>query len=152
MVGIGALVTGVAPLAGGVLLGGMAGKSGPSVPDFRAIILSDLELLQRIPEDEVTRRAALKRMIGEHVEALLLAQEKSREFKRKTRYFTEHWRDIVVFVTTLLFAVIIWHGVGHTRDHHRGRRDPARRPVGIRGRRRHAAGVGRCALPLSVFW
>ena len=67
MVGIGALVTGVAPLAGGVLLGGMAGKSGPSVPDFRAIILSDLELLQRIPEDEVTRRAALKRMIGEHV-------------------------------------------------------------------------------------
>ena len=114
MVGIGALVTGVAPLAGGVLLGGMAGKSGPSVPDFRAIILSDLELLQRIPEDEVARRAALKRMIGEHVEALLVAQEKSREFKRKTRYFTEHWRDIVVFVTTLLFAVIIWNG-----DHHR---------------------------------
>lgn len=43
-------------------------------------------------------------------------------------------------------------GSGHTRDHHRGRRDPARRPVGIRARRRHAAGVGRCALPLSVFW
>jgi GTP cyclohydrolase II len=43
-------------------------------------------------------------------------------------------------------------GSGHTRDHHRGRRDPARRLVGIRARRRHAAGVGRCALPLSVFW
>jgi hypothetical protein len=114
MVGVGALVTSVAPLAGGVLLGGMAGKSGPSVPDFRAIILSDLELLQRIPEDEVARRAALKRMIGEHVEALLVAQEKSREFKRKTRYFTEHWRDIVLFVTSLLFVVIIWHA-----DHHR---------------------------------
>ena len=62
MVGVGALVTGVAPLAGGVLLGGMAGKSGPSVPDLRAVILSDLELLQRIPEAEVARRAALKRM------------------------------------------------------------------------------------------
>ena len=85
MVGLGAVVTGVAPLAGGVLLGGMAGKSGPSVPDLRAVIISELDLLERIPEDEVARRAAFKRMIGEHVEALLVAQEKSREFKRKTR-------------------------------------------------------------------
>ena len=114
MVGVGALVTGAAPLAGGVLLGGMAGKSGPSVPDFRAVILSDLELLQRLPEAEVARRAALKRMLGEHVEALLVAQEKSREFRRKTRYFTEHWRDIVLFVTTLLFVVVICYA-----DHHR---------------------------------
>ena len=93
MVGVGALVTGAAPLAGGVLLGGMAGKSGPSAPDLRAVILSDLDLLQRIPEDEVARRAA---------------------FQSKIRYFTENWRDIVLFVTTLLFAVIIWHA-----DHHR---------------------------------
>ena len=114
MVGVGALVTGVAPLAGGVLLGGMAGKSGPSVTDLRAVIISELDLLQRIPEDQVARRAAFKRMIGEQVEALLVAQEKSREFKRKTRYFTEHWRDIVVLVTTLLFVVVIWHA-----DHHR---------------------------------
>ncbi|HEX3287664.1 MAG TPA: hypothetical protein VHT50_24115 [Mycobacterium sp.] len=114
MVGVGALVTGVAPLAGGLLLGGMAGKSGPSGPDLRAVIISELDILQRIPEDEVVRRAEFKRMIGEHVEALLVAQEKSREFKRRTRYFTEHWRDIVVFVTTLLFLVVIWYG-----DHHR---------------------------------
>ncbi len=114
MVGVGALVTGAAPLAGGVLLGGMAGKSGPSVPDLRAVIISELDLLKRIPEDDVARRAALERVIGKHVEALLVAQEKSREFKRKTRYFTEHWRDIVVLVTTLLFVVIIWNA-----DHHR---------------------------------
>ena len=84
--------------------GGQIGNS--SVPDLRAVITSELDLLQRIPEDEVARRAALKRMIGEHVDALLVAQEKSREFQRKTRYFTEegHWRDIVLFVTTLLFA------------------------------------------------
>ena len=114
MVGVGALVTGAAPLAGGILLGGMAGKSGPSVPDLRAVIISELDLLHRIPEAEVARRAALKRMIGEHVEALLVAQEKSREFQRKTRYFTEHWRDIMLFVTTLLFLVIVWHA-----DHQR---------------------------------
>ena len=114
MSGLGALALGAAPLAGGVLLGGMAGKSSPSVPDLRAVINSELELLQRIPEDEVARRAALKRMIGEHIDALLVAQKKSREFQRKISYFTENWRDIVLFVATLLFAVIIWHG-----DHHR---------------------------------
>ena len=114
MAGLGALALGAAPLAGGVLLGGLAGKSGSNVSDLRAVILTELQLLQRIPEDEVARRAALKRMIGEHVDALLVAQEKSREFQRKTRYFTEHWRDIVLFVTTLLFA----------RDH-LARRPPA---------------------------
>jgi hypothetical protein len=92
----------------------MAGKSGPSVPDLRAVIISDLDLLRRTPEDQVARRAAFERMLGEHVEALLVAQEKSREFKRKTSYFIEHWRDIVLLVTTLLFVVVIWYA-----DHHR---------------------------------
>ena len=114
MAGLGAFALGAAPLAGGVLLGGMAGKSQPNVPDLRAVVLSELELLQRIPEDEVARRAALERMIGEHIDALLVAQKKSQEFQSKIRYFTENWRDIVLFVTTLLFAVIIWHA-----DHHR---------------------------------
>jgi hypothetical protein len=34
MSGLGALALGAAPLAGGVLLGGMAGKGRPSVPDL----------------------------------------------------------------------------------------------------------------------
>jgi hypothetical protein len=116
MSGLGAFALGAAPLAGGVLVGGMAGKGGPSAPDLRAFITSEMNLLERIPEDEVARRAAVERMIGVHIDDLLVAQEKSREFQRKTRYFTDavHWRDIVLFVTTVLFAVIIWHG-----DHHR---------------------------------
>jgi hypothetical protein len=116
MVGLGALALGAAPLAGGVLLGGMAGRSQPNVPDLRAVITSELELLRLIPEDQVARRVALKHMIGEHIDDLLLSQEKSREFQSKTRYFTErgNWRDIVLFVTTVLFAVVIAHA-----DHHR---------------------------------
>ena len=38
MAGLGALAVGAAPLAGGVLLGGMAGKASPSVADLRAVI------------------------------------------------------------------------------------------------------------------
>ena len=114
MSGLGAFALGAAPLAGGLLVGGMAGKGGPSAPDLRAVIKSELDLLERIPEDQVTRRAALGQVIAQHIEALVVAIEKSRQLQRKTGYFTENWRDIVLFVTTLLFAVIIWHG-----DHHR---------------------------------
>lgn len=95
----------------------MAGLWAPNVADeLRAAIKSELELLQRIPEDQVARRAALKQTIGDQIDDLIVATEKRREFKKKTRYFTERdtWRDIVLFVTTVLFAVIIWHA-----DHHR---------------------------------
>jgi hypothetical protein len=98
-------------------MAGLGARGLPNVPDdLRAVIKSELELLQRIPEDQVDRRAALQRSIGDHIDDLLVAYEKSREFQRKTRYFTDrgHWRDIVLFVTTVLFAVIIWHA-----DHHR---------------------------------
>src|ERR1700674_1442387 len=100
MVGLGALALGAAPLAGGVLLGGMAGKSQPNVPDLRAVIKSELELLQLIPEDQVARRVAPRHMTGGHLEDVFLSQEKSREFQSKTRYFPDrgHWRDIVLFV------------------------------------------------------
>src|SRR4029078_3092404 len=120
MTHLGALALGAAPLAGVLLLGGMAGSGNSSVADLRAVITSELELLQQLPEAEVAPRAARKRMIGEHVDALLAAQEKSREFQSRTRYFTEegHWRDVVLFGTILLFAVLGLYGVTHTRVLH----------------------------------
>jgi len=114
MSGLGALALGVAPLAGGVMLGGLAGKS--NAPDLRGVIRSELELLERIPEEQVQRRAALERIISEHIDDLLMAIEKKRELQSRTSYFTEkdHWRDLILFLTTVLFAVVAW-GV----DHHR---------------------------------
>jgi hypothetical protein len=116
MSGLGALALGAAPLAGGVMLGGLAGRSNPGAPDLRGVIRSELELLQRIPEDQVERRAALKRAISEHIDDLLTAIEKRRELQNSTTYFTEkgHWRDLILFLTTVLFVVVAW-GV----DHHR---------------------------------
>jgi hypothetical protein len=114
MSGLGAFALGAAPLAGGVLLGGMAGKGRPGVPDLRAVIRSELDLLERIPEDQVARRAALEQVIAEHVEDLVVAVEKSRQRQRWTGYFIENWRDLVLFLTAVLFAVIAWHA-----DHHR---------------------------------
>ena len=98
-------------------MAGLGPLGVPNVADeLRAAIKSELELLQRIPEDQVAGRAALKQMIGEQIDDLIVATEKSREFRRMIRYFTErdNWRDIVLFFTTVLFAVIIWGA-----DHHR---------------------------------
>ena len=111
MSGLEGFALGAAPLAGGVLLGGMAGKGRP---DLRAVIKSDLDLLERIPEDQVTRRAALEQVIAQHIDALVMAIAKSRDLQRRTSYFVQNWRDLVLFLTTVLFTVVAWHA-----DHHR---------------------------------
>jgi hypothetical protein len=116
MSGLGALALGAAPLAGGIMLGGLAGKSKPGAPDLRGVIRSELELLERIPEDQVECRAALERTVSEHIDDLLISIEKRRELQNRTSFFTEkeHWRDLILFLTTVLFTVVAW-GV----DHHR---------------------------------
>ena len=97
MSGLGAFALGAAPLAGGLLVGGMAGSGGPNAPDLRASIKSELDLLERIPEDQVTRRAALEQVIAQHIDTLVVAIEKSRQLQRRTSYLTENWRDLVLF-------------------------------------------------------
>ena len=95
MSGLEGFALGAAPLAGGALLGGLAGKGRP---DLRAVIKSELDLLERIPEDQVTRRAALEQVIAQHIDALVVAIEKSRQLQRRTSYLTENWRDLVLFL------------------------------------------------------
>jgi hypothetical protein len=114
MSGLGAFALGAAPLAGGLLVGGMAGKGRPSVPDLRASIKSELELLERIPEDQVTRRAGLEQVIAQHIDDLVVAVETSRQLRQRNSYFTENWRDVVLFLTSVLFTVVAWYA-----DHHR---------------------------------
>ncbi len=79
MSGLEGFALGAAPLAGGALLGGMAGKG----TDLRAVIKSELDLLERIPEDQVTRRAALEQVIAQHVNDLVVAVEKNRQRQRR---------------------------------------------------------------------
>ena len=82
--------------------------------DLRAVIKSELDLLERIPEDQVTHRAALEQLIAQHVDDLVAAIEKGRQRQRRLSYFAENWRDLVLLLTAVLFTVVAWHG-----DHHR---------------------------------
>jgi len=114
MPGLGAIALGAAPIAGGVLFGALVGNMKP--PDLRAGITDDLELLERLPQDQVDRRAALMGTIENRIDTLVAASHRGRKLRSRARYFTEkgNWRDLAVFISAVLFAVVCWQV-----DHHR---------------------------------
>lgn len=112
MSGIAQLALGAAPIFGGALLGAAAGQIRG--PDFRGTIKADLDLLDRIPEEESGRRAALQRAINQRIDDLLLANERSRELRAAASSYEGNWRDIVLVLCAVLFT-IVWWNVPHSR-------------------------------------
>jgi hypothetical protein len=94
MTGIADLALGAAPIAGGALLGSLAGAF--KGPDFRAIIKSDIELLDSLPEDSSEVRADLKRTIDERMQELIVGIDRNRELRLKAGSYNGNWRDTVL--------------------------------------------------------
>ena len=113
MPGIAELALGAAPIAGGALLGVAAGNLRP--PDVRGLILKDMDLLERIPDDQPELKARLKQSIDQRINDLVVATEKSRELRLAAASYSGNWRDIVVFICAVLFT-IIWWNVSHSRS------------------------------------
>jgi ABC-type antimicrobial peptide transport system permease subunit len=111
--GIAELALGAAPIAGGALLGAAAGSF--KGPDVRAMILKDMDLLERIPDDKPELKTRLKASIDERIDDLISATEKTREIRQMAASYQGNWRDIVVFVCAILFT-IIWWNVSHSRS------------------------------------
>jgi hypothetical protein len=112
MAGFGDMALGAAPIAGGAMLGALAGTI--KGPDFRAVIKSDIELLDSLPEDSVELRAELKRTIDERVSELIATIDRNRELRLAAGSYKGNWRDSVVFVCALLFT-LVWWNVPHSR-------------------------------------
>lgn len=112
MPGFGELALGAAPIAGGALFGIAAGSLKP--PDVRAAITKDLDLLDRLPADQVERRERLQQSIGDRIDDLLTAAERSRNLRLAATSYEGNWRDIVVFLCAVLFT-IVWWNVSHER-------------------------------------
>jgi ABC-type antimicrobial peptide transport system permease subunit len=112
MPGIAELALGAAPIAGGALLGVAAGNLKP--PDIRGNIAKDMDLLARIPENQPELRARLQESIDRRIDALIKADERSREIRVAALSYRGNWRDIVVFVCAILFT-IVWWNVSHSR-------------------------------------
>ncbi len=113
MPGIAELALGAAPIAGGALLGAAAGTF--KGPDVRAMIAKDMDLLERIPDDQPELKVRLKASIDERINDLIQATEKSRAIREAASSYSGNWRDIVVFICAVLFTIIWWH-VSHSRS------------------------------------
>ena len=113
MPGIAEIALGAAPIAGGALLGLAAGAF--KGPDIRGNIKADMELLEKIPLEQVERRAARQRSIAIRIDDIVGAVEKQREIRQLAASYDGNWRDIVVFICTVLFA-IVWWNVSHARS------------------------------------
>ena len=81
MPGLGELALGAAPIAGGALFGIAAGTLKP--PDVRASINKDLDLLDRLPAEQIERRERLQQSIDHRIDDLLTAAERSRNSAKK---------------------------------------------------------------------
>jgi hypothetical protein len=110
--GIADVALGAAPIAGGALLGIAAGTM--KGPDVRGMIKSDMELLDKLPSEDVELRAALKASIDRRIQDVIVSTEKSRELLDVAASYKGNWRDIVVFVCAVLFT-IVWWNVPHSR-------------------------------------
>jgi hypothetical protein len=113
MPGIAELALGAAPIAGGALLGAAAGSF--KGPDVRAMIAKDMDLLERLPDDQPELKARLKASIDERICDLVAATEKSRALREAAVSYGGNWRDIVVFICAILFT-IVWWNVSHSRS------------------------------------
>ena len=112
MPGIAELALGAAPIAGGALLGAVAVNL--KGPDSRGMIAKDMDLLERIPEDQPDFKARLKASIDQRIEDMINTTERSREIRAAALSYTGNWRDIVVFICAVLFT-IVWWNVSHSR-------------------------------------
>ena len=113
MPGIAELALGAAPIAGGALLGAVAGNI--KGPDVRGIIAKDMDLLARIPDDEPELKARLKASIDQRIDDLITSTERGRELRIAAMSYKGNWRDIVVFICAVLFT-IVWWNVSHSRS------------------------------------
>lgn len=104
MPGIAELALGAAPLAGGALLGIAAGNLRG--PDFRGMIAKDMDLLERIPDDQPELKARLKASIDHRIEDMISAAERSRDLRLAAMSYRGSWRDIVVFLCAILFTIV----------------------------------------------
>jgi hypothetical protein len=116
MSGLAALALGTVPIAGGALLalagGQLKGLFGTA--DYRGLIKQDQELLNGIPPEQTSRRAELQRTIDARIDDLIAASDRNPALGQKASGYQGNWRDAVLCVCIVLFAVIWWN-VSHSR-------------------------------------
>jgi hypothetical protein len=84
-------------------------------PDYRGLIMQDMELLDRLPPEAAKRRGELHRTIDVGIDDLVDAADRGRALRRAAVSYHGNWRDIVLLLCVLLFT-IVWWDVDHSRS------------------------------------
>ncbi|MFJ9366215.1 hypothetical protein ACIRRA_17625 [Nocardia sp. NPDC101769] len=104
---------GLAPVAGGLALGAAAGYL--KGPDVRKGITQDMDLLDRLPPEEVERRAELQRSIDSRIDDLVATVHRYRPLRRAAASYRAGLRDILLFISAIVFTGV-WWGVDHHKS------------------------------------
>ena len=110
--GLGSLALNSAPVFGGLMLAIAAGNFRG--PDYRGLIMQDMDLLDRLPPESIGRRAELQRSIDDRIDDLVEANDRSQALRKAALTYRGNWRDVVLLLCVVLFAVI-WWDVPHSR-------------------------------------
>jgi hypothetical protein len=110
--GLGSLALNSAPVFGGLMLAIAAGNFRG--PDYRGLIMQDMDLLDRLPPEAIGRRAELQRSIDDRIDDLVEANDRSQALRKAALTYRGNWRDVVLLLCVVLFAVI-WWDVPHSR-------------------------------------
>jgi hypothetical protein len=102
-----------APVLGGAMLAVAAGQFRG--PDYRGLIQQDMDLLERLPQEDNERRDALRRSIDARIDDLVDTADRSRALRRAALSYRGNWRDVVVLLCAVLFT-IVWWNVSHSRS------------------------------------
>ena len=78
------------------------------------MIKQDQEILRGIPQEQAARRAELQHTIDVRIDDLIHAIHRGRSLREGVSAYRGNWRDVVLFVCVVLFAVIWWN-VPHSR-------------------------------------
>ena len=62
------------------------------------MIAKDMDLLERIPDDQPELKARFKASIDQRIEDLIKATERSRDLRQAAASYAGNWCDIVVFI------------------------------------------------------
>jgi hypothetical protein len=75
-----------------------------------------MDLLDRLPPEATKQRADLQRTIEARIDDLVDATERSQALRKAALSYRGNWRDIVLFLCALLFTIIWWADVHHSRS------------------------------------
>jgi hypothetical protein len=96
-----------APVFGGAMLAFTAGQFRG--PNYRGLLKEDMDLLDRLSPDATERRAELQRTIDARIDDLIDATDKSRSLRKAASSYQGNWRDVVLLLCVVLFAIVWWN-------------------------------------------